>query len=250
MALPGTSSGVYTWAPSNYALVMESFDRCLMPPPMVERHHLISARYSLNAELSDWANQGFPLWKIISGTINLVPAVGTYAIDQSIETLTEVYYSQINGDGAGQNNDRIMVPLTRTQYAMIPNKQTQGTPTQYWLQMLATPQVTLWQVPQVGAPNYVVSWYGLQRMQDANLGSGETPDIVYRAYEALTAKMAMRLWTKFGFKASGGNAQLYTMHRGILKEEAENAWNNFQTRDQEIGPLKIQPGVGVYGRID
>lgn len=250
MATPGQSSGTYTWAPSNYALIMEAFDRAQMPPPMIERHHLISARYSLNSELSDWANQGYALWKITSGTISLVPGTATYAIDQSIETLTEVYYTQVNGDGAGQNNDRIMVPLTRTQYAMIPNKQTQGTPVQYWLEMLAVPQVTLWQVPSIGAPNYVVSWFGLQRMQDANLGGGETPDIVYRAYEALTAKMATRLWTKFGWKAAGNNPAVFAAHRNVLKEEAQTAWDNFQTRDQEIGPLKIQPAVGGYGRMD
>ncbi len=85
MALPGQSSGTYTWSPSNYALVLEAFDRALMPPPLVERHHLISARYSLNAELADWANQGYPLWKITSGTINLVAGTATYALDQSIE---------------------------------------------------------------------------------------------------------------------------------------------------------------------
>jgi hypothetical protein len=222
----------------------------ITPADIVSRHLMPSARMSLNAELLDWANQGLPLWKVVSGTVNLAAGQATYVLDQSIETLTEVYYSQINGDGNGQNNDQIMVPVTRTQYAMIPNKETQGVPTQYWFQMLAVPQVTFWQVPQQGAPNFVATYYALQRMQDANVGGGEAPDIVYRAYEALMAKLAMRLWTKFGLKASGGNAQVYVAHRGFLKEEAETAWNNFQTRDQEAGPLILQPAIGSYGRID
>jgi hypothetical protein len=248
--VPGATSGTYNFAPSNSSLILEAFDRCrIRPTELITRHHMPSARMSLNLEMLDWSDSGINLWKVISGTINLVTGTATYVLDQSIETLTEVYYSQINGDGAGQNNDRIMVPVTRTQYAMIPNKLTQGTPTQYWLQMLAVPQVTFWQVPQQGAPNYVVSWYGLQRMQDANVGGGEAPDIVYRAYEALIGRLALRLWTKFGWEVSKNDAGAFKTHRDILKEEAENGWNNFQTRDQETGPMMIQPAVGVYGRM-
>jgi hypothetical protein len=203
---------------------------------------MMSARQSLSLEFVDWGNSGVQLWKIESGIIDLVPGQATYQLDQSIETLTEVYYTQVNGDGLGQNNDRIMVPITRTQYAMIPNKGVQGdSPSQYWLQMLAIPQVTLWQVPLTGAPNYVVSWFGLQRMQDANLGGGEAPDVVYRAYEALCARMAVRLFDKFGPENPAMEAR--------LEKRAEAAWNNFQTRDQETGPLLIQPAAGVYGRI-
>lgn len=242
---PGSTSGTYGYAPSNFSVVLEAFDRCRIRPANIDRHMGPSARNSLNLEMLDWSNSGLNLWKVISGTINLVAGTATYLLDQSIETLTEVYYTQVNGAGAGQNNDRIMVPITRTQYAMTPNKGTQGTPTQYWLQMLAVPQVTLLQVPQIGAPNYVVNWYGLQRMQDANLGGGEAPDIVYRAYEALTAKLALRLWTKFG----DPDPAKFAAHRAVLKEEAETAWNNFQTRDQETGPMLIQPAVGGYGRI-
>lgn len=243
--VPGQPSGTYNFSPSNYSVVLEAFDRCRIRPAELTRHHMNSARLSLNMELVDWSNSGVNLFKVASGTVTLVAGTGSYAIDQSIETLTEVYYSQINGDGAGQNNDRIMVPITRTQYAMIPNKNTQGIPTQYWFQMLRTPQITLWQVPQIGAPNYVVSWYGLQRIADANLGDGETPDIVYRAYEALCARLALRLLTKFG----PDDPAKFTALRSVLKEEAEFAWVNFQTRDQENGPMLIQPAVGSYGRI-
>lgn len=243
--VPGTSSGTYTFALSNSSLVIESFDRCRIRPSELTRHHLNSARTSLNLEMLDWSNSGINLWKVISGTINLVAGTATYPIDQSIETLTEVYYTQVNGDGINQNNDRIMVPITRTQYAMITNKGTQGTPTQYWLQMLAVPQVTLWQVPSIGAPNYVVSWFGLQRMQDANLGGGETPDIVYRAYEALCARMALRLFDKFGPTDPLQSSEMEKR----LTARAQVAWDNFQTRDQETGPLLIQPNVGVYGRM-
>lgn len=243
--VPGQTSGTYNFNPSNYSIVLDAFDRCRVRPPELTRHHMNSARLSLNLMLVDWGNSGYNLWEIVSGTIDLVPGQATYTLPTNLETLTEVYYTQVNGDGAGANNDRIMVPITRTQYAMIPNKGTQGTPTQYWYQMLAVPQVTLWEVPNIGAPNYVVSYFALQRMQDANLGNGETPDVVYRGLEALTARLALRLLTKFGPEDPAKFASLRT----VLKEEAEVAWDNFQTRDQEAGPLIIQPAIGSYGRI-
>ena len=243
--VPGQPSGSYLFNPSNYSLVIDALDRCRIRPPAINRHMLISARMTYNLILTDWANAGINLWNVVSGTIALEPSIATYTLPTNLETLTEVYYTQVNGDGSGQNNDRFMVPVPRTQYAMIPNKLTQGTPTQYWYEMLAVPQITLWQVPNIGAPNYVVSYYALQRMQDANLGNGETPDVVYRGLEALTSKLALRLLTKFG----PDDPARYASMRTVLKEEAETAWDNFQTRDQELGPIKIQPGVGNYGRM-
>jgi hypothetical protein len=245
VALPGNPSGTYTFSPPNLSIITEAFDRIRMPPTRLTRHHFDSARMSINLELVDQGNAGISLWEVVPGTITLVPGQATYTLPTNIETLTEVYYTQVNGDGSGQNNDRIMVPITRTQFAMIPNKLTPGPPTQYWLQMLAIPQVTLWQVPNIGAPNYVVSYFALQRMQDANLGGGETPDVVYRGLEALTAKLALRLLTKFGPTDPAQFASL----RAALKEEAETAWANFQIRDQEAGALMIQPNVGNYGRM-
>jgi hypothetical protein len=243
--VPGTSSGTYSFSPSNYSVVTEAFDRVRIRPPELTRHHMNSARLSLNLELLDWSNSGINLWKVVSGTVNLQPGVAIYNIDPSIETLTEVYYTQVNGDGAGQNNDRIMVPITRTQYAMIPNKLTQGTPTQYWFEMLAQPTITFWQVPQIGVPNYVASYFALQRIQDANLGNGETPNVVYRGLEALCARMALRLFDKFG---PTDPLQSSEMEKRLIAH-AQVAWDNFQTRDQESGPLMIQPAVGVYGRM-
>src|SRR5271165_97003 len=114
---PGQTSGTYYFSPSNTSVVVEAFDRCRIRPVRLDRHKLFSARQSLNFELLDWSNSGFNLWKQVSNTINLVANTATYIIDPTIETLTEVWYSQVNGGGPGVNNDRFMTPLTRSQYA-------------------------------------------------------------------------------------------------------------------------------------
>lgn len=235
---PGTSSGTYDFLLTNGSVVVEAFDRINIRPAEIGRHMMLSARTSLNLEMIEWEDAGFLFWKTTSGTINLAVNQATYTLPASLVTIEEVYYSNVNGGGAGVNQDRIMMPITRTDYAALTNKLQQGIPTQYWYQMLSPPRITIWEVPFVGAPNYVINWYGLQQVQDANLGGGETPDVPRRAYDALCAGMAKRLAMKF-------KPELYELR----KADAEEAFNAMARRDQEPGPISFLPNVGVYGRM-
>jgi len=239
-----TSSGTYSWQISNGGLVIEAFSRCRIHPSAITRHHLNEARVSLQLELQSWSVRGGPnLWEVFSGTINLVPNQIVYTLPTKMVTLTELWYTAVNANGSGQNSDRIMVPITRTQYAMIPNKSQPGTPTQFWFERLQVPQISIWEPAYAGAPQYVLNWFGLQRIQDANLGSGETPDVVYRGLEALCAGMALRLADKFL------DMTLWDKLFPRIEKNAMTAWNDFVSEDQETGPLIMQPNVGQYGRM-
>lgn len=235
---PGQSSGTFNYALTNGSVVLEAFDRIQIEPPKITRHMMMSARNSLNLELIDWENKGFNFWKTTSGTIDLVVNEPTYTLPASLVSLEEIWYSNVNGNGAGVNQDRIMVPITRTAYAALTNKLQQGVPTQYWYQMLPVQQVTIWEVPYVGAPDYVLNWYGLQQMEDANLGGGEAPNVPRRAYDALCAGMAKRLAPKFA-------ASLYQAR----KDDFADAWDALTRRDQEPGPISYQVNAGIYGRM-
>jgi hypothetical protein len=238
MATPGQSSGTYLFAPDNASVVVEAFDRVQIRPTQLDRHHLVSARMSLNLELVAWSNRGVNLWEITGGSIDLVAGEPTYPMPVSLVNLTELWFTTVNGSGAGVDNDRFMVPMTRTQYAMIPNKLQPGTPTQYWFQRLELPQVTVYQVPFIGAPTCVLRWFGLQRVMDAGTGGGETPDIPYRAYDALCAGLTARLAEKF--KPEMWEKKLAA---------AQRVWDEFAADDNESGPMIVQPNVGIYGRL-
>lgn len=235
---PGSSSGTYTFQMANSSVVLEAFDRCGVRPTELQRHHMDSARNSLQLELLAWSNQGWNFWETVSGTINLVTGQATYAMPANLVTISDMFYSNVNGLGTGVNNDRIMQPITRDEYASLTNKLQQGIPTQYWYQMLITPQVTIWEVPAIGAPNYVLGWYGLSQIQDANLGGGEVPNIHYRAYDALCAGLAKRLARKFKPDA----------YQGVAQDFAE-AWEAMVRRDQEPGSTTFRPDVSSYSRM-
>lgn len=235
-----TSSGLYDFQLSNASVILEAFDRIEVHPPQIDRHMMESARRSLNFELLSWSNETWNFWKTTGGTIPLVAGQATYTLPLNLVTLEELYYSMVDGGGAGIDSDRIMVPIERTQYAQIVNKLQGGIPTQYWFQMLLVPQVTIWMVPQAGqsAPRFVLNWYGLQQIQDATLSSGETPDIHYRATDALCARLAARLAEKF--------------RPDQLKDKmalADIAWNNLQRRDQEPGPTSLRFNISSYGTL-
>lgn len=244
MTTPGQTSGTSSFALSNAEVVFEAFDRCRVRPASITRHHLLSARTSINLELRSWDIRGGPAtWEIVSGTINLVQGQAVYTLPTNLVTLTELWYSTVNGNGAGINNDRIMKPLTRTQYAMLPNKLQQGVPTQFWYQGYPTPQITVWETAFQGAPNYVLNYFALQRIQDANLGTGETPDVVFRGLEALCAGLALRLADKFM------DPSLMQILMPRLQKQATDSWNEFASQDQDMGPMILQPNVAGYGRI-
>lgn len=238
MPTPGSSSGTYTFAPDNASIVTEAFDRINLPPQALERHHLISARSSLNYSMQTFSNKGVNLWKVVNGTINLVAGQAPYTMRTDLVDITEVYYTTVNGNGSGYNSDRFMTPLTRTEYAMLPNKLQPGTPTSYWFQRLQTPILTIWQPAAAGAPNYVINWFGLQRLQDAGIGGGETPDMVYRGLDALVGDLAWRLAVKFAPDLQQAR-----------KADAQEAWDMFVANDQEAGPVLMQPAIGIYGRM-
>lgn len=241
------SSGLYTFSLSNAGIVFDAFDRLQIRPSQIDHHHMLSARTSLNLTLLDWSNQGWNFWETISGTITLAAGQATYTLPANLVTMTELWCSQLNVGGAGVNQDRILEPITRNTYASIVNKLQPGIPTQYWFQMLTTPQVTIWQVPAAGgaAPGTQLQWYGLSQIQDANLASGETPDVAYRAIEALIACLTLRLAEKFGPTEPNARRAMLTEKKAF----ADEAWTNMVRRDQEPGNSTFRPNISAYGRL-
>lgn len=242
-----TTSGLYNFGLSNSGTIFEAFDRAGIRPAMIDRHMMQSARNSLNLELLSWSNETFNFWKTTSGTINLITGQATYLLPVNLVTLEELYLTQVNGNGPGVNSDRIMTPMERTQYSEIPNKLQPGNPTSYWFQMVIPPQVTIWQPPQAGfaSPTYVLSWYGLQQIQDATLSPNESPDIAVRASDALCARLTLRLAEKFGPNNPAERSMM-------IKEKAalaQVAWDNLQRRDQEPGPTTMRMNTEAYRRM-
>lgn len=235
----------YAYQPSTSDVMLEAFDRCRVRPTAITRDQIMSGLRSLNLELLSWSNLGVNLWKVQAFTIQIVANQATYVagtgvtnIPEQAVSMLECYYSIINGGGAGVNIDRIMLPMSRTQYDELPNKSQSGNqPSLFWFEKLNSPRVTFWQPPLDGYPTAQISGHVLAQVSRASLGDGATPDIPYQAYDALCAKLAQRLARKFV-----DDPKL----RDEIKADATEAWELFSDTNREDVNLTIMPDMGTY----
>lgn len=229
-----TSSGTYAFSLSNGEAVLAAYERCQIRLPSIRQEHMLTARRELNFLLSEFSNKQVNLWEVTLRSASLSQGTATYSINANTVMLLDVYISL--NQGASNQTDRYITPLSRTDYASIANKSSQGFPTSYWFDRTINPTITFWPVPDSGGP-YTLNYYCCTQIQDANLPGGETPDIPYRWTDALVSGLAYRL------------CRVYKPElEAIRKTDAMEAWTVAATQDTENAPVAITPSVSSYYR--
>lgn len=149
-------------------------------------YHLKSARRSLDLLSIEWANRGLNLWTIEQGTVPLVAGTATYNLPaDTIDILEHVIRS---GTGTSQT-DIDLYRVSVSGYSAIVNKNTQGKPSQIYVDRARTqPSVTLWPVPNVSS-TYTLVYQRLRRIQDSGAATN-TADLPFRFIPALVAGLA------------------------------------------------------------
>lgn len=228
-----TSSGTYSFSPSVGSLVLDAFDRIQLRPTALLPEHMNRAGIECNLLLSEWANRGVNLWKSELQSISLSQGVGTYTLPARTVSILVAYISVTT---SGVTTDRIMNPISTYEYGALPNKNIQAPPTVYWYNRQITPQINVWPIPDNGGP-YTLKLQTMYQVQDANLPSGETPDIPYRWYDAFVAGLAHRF------------ARIYQPQlEGIRKADYVEAWQYAASEDVEDVALYIYPALSQYYR--
>jgi len=152
-------------------------------------YDLRTARRSMNLLTIEWANKGINLWTIQESTTNyLAKGDVDHGFASNAIDILEVNLRTDDGVQAKQRD----LPLTRTSasvYAGIPNKLTQGRPTQVWIDRTRDyPQAHLWPVPDKDN-TYKLHYFYLRRIRDAGEG-GYEPDMPFRFLPCLVAGLA------------------------------------------------------------
>lgn len=138
---------------------------------------------------------------------------------------------------SGDPQDRILTPISRTDYAAQPDKIQQAPPTTFWYDRTAPiSTITMWPVPDGNGP-YVFFAYGMRRIQDAAATGGQTADVPYRFIDALCAEMAKRLARKY----APALVQALTL-------EAQESWGFAAEEDRERVQTFIVPDTSGYFR--
>ena len=211
-------------------IIEEAFERC--GAELRTGYDMKTARRSLNLLFAAWANQGINLWTLDSGTLAMVDGTATYVLPADTVDLLEHVIRTGSGSVSTQV-DLSMQRISASTYATIPNKLSEGRPLQLWIQRLATPQITVWPVPDATS-TYTLVYWRLRRIQDAGNGVN-TADIPFRFLPALVAGLAYYL----ALKIPGGIDRL-----PVLQQQYDAAWDAAISEDREKATLRLVPRTG------
>ena len=168
------------------------------------------------------------------GTISSSTPAATYSINPNTVVMLDAYVeTTANGE---QPIDRIILPISRTEYASYPNKQQVGFPTVFWMDRLLAPQVTLWPSPD-GTSSQYLKYYRVRQIQDANYTGGQTVEIPYLWLEAFAYNLAVRLAVIW----NAAKVQL-------LKPLADEAYSIAAEQNVETAQQYISPQIQGYFR--
>lgn len=185
------------------------------------------AQQEANFLLSEISNLQPNLWTVDLISTVLVQGTATYSVSAQTAMILDVYIN----DGS---NDRLIFPISRTEYASYPNKTTQSPPTVFWYDRLISQTITLYPVPD-GSATYTMRYYSCRQVQDANYINGQTVEIPYRFLDAYVAGLAYRL------------SRIYRPEQERVRSmDYQRAWDVASGFDRENVPLFIYPGLGSY----
>lgn len=228
-----TTSGTYNYNPSLGELTLYAFNLCGIRNTAILQEHMESARMAANLLLGRWSSQGVNLWTVTKESIPLVQGQATYNVPANNIVMLDTYISTT--DGAGNTIDRLILPISRTEYASYPNKEQQGFPTTYWQDRLINSTVTLWPVPD--GTQTSLDFYQVTQIEDANFTNGQTLNLPIYFMEAFAFGLAQRL------------ALIWAPDKVVmLKPLADEAYAIAAAQNIETAQQYISPTISGYYR--
>ena len=206
-------------------VIEEAYERCGLE--VRTGYDAKTARRSLNLMFADWANRGLNLWTVNQATINLVQGTSLYPLLSDVVDTLDVILRRNDTDYEIQR-------ISRGDYVTLPNKTTQGRPSQYWLNRQISPQLNLWSVPENSTDQII--YYYIRRIEDADTLINTT-DMPFRFYPCMVAGLAYYMAVK---RAPDRVQMLKTIYEEELQRAADE--------DQGRTPLRLQPSL-AYLRV-
>jgi len=198
--------------------IEEAFERCGLE--VRTGYDLRTAKRSLNLMLAEWANRGLNQWTIKQRSLALVQADGEYPLSTDIIDVLSVVLRRCSTDYA-------LSRVSRDTFISIPNKTTQGRPSQFFLDRQNTPNLKIWPVPENDTD--VIIYDALTRMDDAD-SQVNTMDMPFRFYPCLAAGLAYYI----SMKRAPDRIQLL---KAVYEEEFERA----MTEDRDRSSFNVVP---------
>ena len=207
-------------------IIEEAYERCGLE--VRTGYDARTARRSLNLMFADWANRGLNLWTVTQATQALTAGTASYTFDTTYTDLLEVVLRR-------SGTDFQLTRMSRSEYLTIPNKTTQGRPSQYFYDRQVTPQIILWPTPENSTDTLV--YYYVRRIEDAD-ALVNTTNAPFRFLACMVAGLAYYT----ALKKAPERVQLLKV---LYEEEFQRAADE----DEDRVALKLQPSI-QYLRVN
>lgn len=220
------TSGTTTFNLELDDIIEDAYERCGLSGTRTG-YQLRSARRSLNLLLSEWGNRGVHIWKVENYTQTLTAGTSTYTAPSDASDVLEMVFR--NG-----STDTTMTKISRSEYQAIPNKSSQGTPTQYYVKRnLSDVEINLYLTP--GTTGTQINYYYLGRIEDAGAYTN-TPDAPWRFLPCMVSGLAYFLSQKIAPERTQALKLYYEdeMQRALTEDS--------QSTSVHIVPQNYYPG--------
>ena len=221
-----STSGTRDFDLSIAEIIEEAYERCGLE--VRTGYDAQTARRSLNLMFADWSNRGVNLWTVRSATEPLVQGTSAYTLNKHTVDILQIV---LNRNGTDYEMDQI----SRANYASLPNKTTQGRPSQYYFDRRISPIINVWATPENSTDT--LTYYYIQQMEDADYlyNNVEAP---LRFYPCMVAGLAYYM----AMKRAPDRLQ-------ILKSVYEEEFARASDMDQDFLDLALRPS-GSYLRAN
>ena len=183
-------------------IIEEAYERIGMQG--VSGNQLRLARRSLNIMFQEWGNRGLHYWEVGNSSFTLVDSQATYTTYRSTSDgtsdATAIYGVSDILEAVYRNASSVDTSLTkidRSTYQAIPNKTSEGVPSQYFVQRFVDKiTMTLYQTPGSSEAGNFVNFYYIKRIQDVGNYTNAT-DLPFRFVPCMASGLAFYLSQKF-----------------------------------------------------
>jgi hypothetical protein len=213
-----TTSGTRAFNLDVGEIIEEAYERCGLE--VRTGYDAKTARRSLNLMFAEWANRGVNLWTVTQATQTLTQGAAQYTLGTDVVDVLEMVLRR-------SNTDYEMDRISRGEYVTLPNKTTQGRPSQFYFERSIAPVINLWATPDSSSDSII--YYYVRRIEDAGT-LVNTTDMPFRFYPCMVSGLAYYM----AMKRAPERLQLL---KAVYDEEFQRAADE----DIERVSLKLQP---------
>lgn len=233
------TSGTYAFNPSAGDIVLNAFGMIQIRRWELTTQHLVDANFQANLLMVDISNRNPNRWVMETQEIALSSGSPTYNLANRTVAVSIV---SIRKTVNSVSTDRVIGPISATDYESLPNKAQLAPPTSYFFSLLTpTPTITLWPVPNADS-TYTARVQTFRQLQDVNLAGGTTVDSPYRFLDAIATGMAARLAVVYPEKLP------YPEKAAQLDAAYQSRFLLAAAQDQESTPMYVRPETSGYYR--